>query len=143
MKKEIINKINRSERFVLSTVAINYTINKENNVTICKGDFKILFKGFTIHYIVESGFCIKSPTDVNNEEFAKKLARAKLQRAAYKYFKNYFMSRSLSELTNLTIRVESKKLNPNKLLTYISNSIKFADEMIEHQNYYIYKVLNK
>ena len=143
MKKEIINKINRHERFVLSTIAIKYHTNKENNTTICIGTFKILFRGRIIECINVSDFCIKSPTDINNEEFAKKLARAKLERSAYKYFKSYFMDICLDELIASTIHVESKKLNPHKLLTYISNSIKFADEMIEHQNYYIYKVLNK
>lgn len=143
MKKEIINKINRGERFVLSTVATKYHISKGTNTTICIGTFIILFRGRVIECIDVSDSCRKSPTDVNNEDFAKKLARARLERSAYKYFKSYFINMSLDELIMATSYVEGKKLNPNKLLTYISNSIKFADEMIEHQNYYIYKVLNK
>ena len=47
MKKEIINKINRNERFVLSSTSINYKINKENNYnsTVCYGEFKLTFRG--------------------------------------------------------------------------------------------------
>lgn len=140
MKKEIINKINRNERFVLSTIAIKYHINKETNTTICIGTFKILFRRKIIECIDISDSCIKSPTDVNNEEFAKKLARARVERSAYKYFKSYFMNISLDELIMSTIHVEGKKINPYKLLTYINNSIKFAEDMIAHQNHYIYKV---
>lgn len=142
MKKET-KTINRNERFVLSSTSINYKVNKENNSTICYGEFKLTFRGFSIKTISINDYCIKSPNDVDNEVFAKKLVRAKMERDAYVWLKGYFMSTALHELTSLTIPVQKKKINPHKLLTYINNSIKFAENMIKHQNYYIYKVLNK
>lgn len=141
MKKEIINKINRNERFVLSPTSINYKINKKNNSTVCYGEFKLTFRGFPIKTVSINDYCIKSPNDINNEVFAKRLARAKVERDAYIWLKGYFMNTTLHELTSLTIPIEKKKINPHKFLTYINNSIKFAEYMIAHQNHYIYKVL--
>lgn len=141
MKKEIINKINRNERFVLSSTSINYKINKENNSTVCYGEFKLTFRGFPIKTVSINEYCIKSPNDIDNKVFAKKLAKAKMERDAYIWLKSYFMTTSLHGLTYLTTPIEKKKINPHKLLTYINNSIKFAEDMIAHQNYYIYKVL--
>lgn len=143
MKKETVIKVNRHERFVLSSTSINYKINKENNSTICYGEFKLTFRGFPIETISINDYCIKSPNDIDNEVFAKKLARAKMEREAYIWLKSYFMNTDLDGLTFLTIPVGKKKINPHKLLTYMNNSIKFAEDMIEHQNHYIYKVLNK
>ena len=76
MKKEII-KINRNERFVLSTIAIKYHINKETNTTICIGTFKILFRRKIIECIDISDSCIKSPTDVNKETLKETLKSIK------------------------------------------------------------------
>lgn len=143
MKKEIINKINRNERFVLSTTSINYNVDKENNSTTCYGEFKLTFRGFPINTVTIYDYCIKSPNDIDNEIFAKKLARAKMERNAYAWLKGCFMNTALHELTSLTIPVEKKKINPHRLIKYINNSIRFAEDMIEHQNHYIYKVLNK
>ena len=53
------------------------------------------------------------------------------------------MNISLDELIMSTIHVEGKKINPHKLLTYMNNSIKFAEDMIAHQTHYIYKLLKK
>lgn len=141
MKKEIVIKVNRNERFVLSSNSSNYTFNKKNNLTTCEGVFKITFRGFLIQTVTIADFCIKLPTDEYNEEFAKKLAKAKVERSAYMWFKNYLMEITLNKITALTIPVQKKKINPYKLLTYINNSIKFAEDMIAHQNHYIYKVL--
>lgn len=143
MKKEIINKINRNERFVLSSTSINYKINKKNNSTVCYGEFKLTFRGFPIKTVYINDYCIKSPNDINNKVFAKKFARAKMERDAYIWLKGYFMSTALHELTSLTIPVQKKKINPHKLLTYMNNSIKFAENMIAHQTHYIYKLLKK
>ena len=140
MKKETVIKVNRNARFVLSSNSLNYIFNKENNSTTCQGVFKITFRGFPIKTVTIADFCIKLPTDEYNEEFGKKLARAKMERSAYMWFKNYLMSINLNNLTNLTITVQKKKINPHKLLTYMNNSIKFAEDMIAHQNHYIYEV---
>lgn len=141
MKKETVIKINRNERFVLSSNSLKYIFNEENDATICIGNFKVILRGFPIKTISRTDFCIKLPMDEYNEEFGKKLARAKMERNAYIWFKNYLMSINLNDLTALTIPVQKKKINPHKLLTYINNSIKFAEDMIAHQNHYIYKVL--
>lgn len=143
MKKETVIKVNRNERFVLSFISIGYVINKENNSTTCYGEFKLTFRGFPIKIVSINDYCIKSPSDTNNETFAKKLARAKMERDAYIWLKGYFMNITLHELTSLTIPVEKKKINLHRLIKYINNSIRFAEDMIEHQNHYIYKVLNK
>ena len=143
MKKETVIKVNRNERFVLSSTSIDYKINKENNSTICYGKFKLTFRGFPIKTVSINDYCIKSPNDMDNEVFAKKLARAKMERGAYIWLKDYFMGTDLHALTFLTIPVEKKKINPHRLIKYINNSIRFAEDMIEHQNHYIYKVLKK
>ena len=143
MKKETVIKVNRNARFVLSSNSLNYIFNKENNSTTCQGVFKITFRGFPIKTITIADFCIKLPTDEYNEEFGKKLARAKMERSAYMWFKNYLMEITLNTITTLTIPVQKKKINPHQLIKYINNSIRFTEDMIEHQNYYIYKVLKK
>ena len=143
MKKETVIKVNRNERFVLSSTSINYKVDKENNSTTCYGEFKLTFRGFQINAVTIYDYCIKSPNDIDNEVFAKKLARAKMERKAYKWLKSYFMNTDLHGVTSLTISVEKKKINPHRLIKYINNSIRFAEDIIEHQNHYIYKVLNK
>lgn len=143
MKKETVIKVNRNERFVLSSTSINYKVDKENNYTMCYGEFKLTFRGFTINTVTIYDYCIKSPNDIDNEVFAKKLARAKMERKAYTWLKSYFMNTDLHGVTSLTISVEKKKINPHRLIKYINNSIRFAEDIIEHQNHYIYKVLNK
>lgn len=143
MKKETAIKVNRNERFVLPSKSLNYTFNKENNSTTCKGDFEITFRGFPIQKVTIADFCTKLSTDEYNEEFGKKLARAKMERNAYMWFKNYLMEVTLNKITALTIPVQKKKINSHQIIKYINNSIRFAEDMIKHQNNYIYKVLKK
>jgi hypothetical protein len=143
MKKETAIKVNRNERFVLSSKSLNYTFNKENNSTTCKGDFEITFRGFPIQKVTIADFCTKLSTDEYNEEFGKKLSRAKMERNAYMWFKNYLMEIPLSKITFATTPVQKKEINPHQIIKYINNSIRFAEDMIKHQNNYIYKVLKK
>lgn len=140
MKKDYIQfGKNRNSRFVLTKESVSYT--KEKIGTVCVGRFTITFRGEDIvKNISVVGYCRKAKGDVENEDFAKHLARAKMEKAAYEQFKSLFCNTYLDDLYKQLSTFIKYNLSYPCIAYYIMNSINFADKMIKHQKEYINKI---